>query len=93
LWRKFRDFWHGNGGNSWDGRLRLVTNLMYVPAELIAETYCLRWLIELFFRMLKQLLGCRKLLSSKPGNVENSRAIVRDIGVTGKRSIATGIAN
>jgi hypothetical protein len=56
--------------NNCDGRLRLVTNLMHVPAELIAEAYQLRWLIELFFRMIKQLLGCRHLLSTKPGGVE-----------------------
>lgn len=60
----------GKGGSSSDGRLRLVTNLMDVPAELIAEAYRLRWLIELFFRMIKQLLGCRHLLSTKPGGVE-----------------------
>jgi hypothetical protein len=60
----------GRGGNNCDGRLRLVTNLMHVPAELIAEAYRLRWLIELFFRMIKQLLGCRHLLSTKPGGVE-----------------------
>ena len=60
----------GGGGNNCDGRLRLVTNLMDVPAELIAEAYRLRWLIELFFRMIKQLLGCRHLLSTKPGGVE-----------------------
>lgn len=60
----------GRGGNNCDGRLRLVTNLMHVPAELIAEAYRLRWLIELFFRMMKQLLGCRHLLSTKHGGVE-----------------------
>lgn len=60
----------GRGGNNCDGRLRLVTNLMDVPAELIAEAYRLRWLIELFFRMMKQLLGCRHLLSTKHGGVE-----------------------
>jgi hypothetical protein len=60
----------GRGGNDCDGRLRLVTDLMDVPAELIAEAYRLRWLIELFFRMIKQLLGCRHLLSTKPGGVE-----------------------
>jgi hypothetical protein len=43
---------------------------MDVPAELIAEAYRLRWLIELFFRMIKQLLGCRHLLSTKPNGVE-----------------------
>lgn len=60
----------GKGGANSDGRLRLVTNVMHVPAELIAEAYRLRWLIELFFRMIKQLLGCRHLLSTKPGGVE-----------------------
>lgn len=60
----------GKGGVNSDGRLRLVTNVMHVPAELIAEAYRLRWLIELFFRMIKQLLGCRHLLSTKPGGVE-----------------------
>lgn len=60
----------GRGGNNCDGRLRLVTNLLHVPAELIAEAYRLRWLIELFFRMMKQLLGCRHLLSTKHGGVE-----------------------
>lgn len=60
----------GSKGSNCDGRLRLVTNLMDVPAELIAEAYRLRWLIELFFRMIKQLLGCRHLLSTKPAGVE-----------------------
>lgn len=60
----------GKGGANSDGVLRLVTDLMDVPAELIAEAYRLRWLIELFFRMIKQLLGCRHLLSTKPVGVE-----------------------
>lgn len=60
----------GKGGANSDGVLRLMTDLMDVPAELIAEAYRLRWLIELFFRMIKQLLGCRHLLSTKPGGVE-----------------------
>lgn len=60
----------GSKGSNCDGVLRLVTNLMDVPAELIAEAYRLRWLIELFFRMIKQLLGCRHLLSTKPAGVE-----------------------
>lgn len=60
----------GSKGSNCDGRLRLVTNLMDIPAELIAEAYRQRWLIELFFRMVKQLLGCRHLLSTKPAGVE-----------------------
>ena len=39
-----------SGSNS-DGRLRIATSLRDVPAELIAEIYKLRSLIELFFRM------------------------------------------
>lgn len=41
-----------------------------LPAEIIAELYRLRWTIELFFRMFKQLLGCRHLLSTKQNGVE-----------------------
>ena len=29
-----------------------------------------RWLIEPFFRVVKRLLGCRQLLSTKPGGLE-----------------------
>ena len=57
-------------GPSCDGKLRLVTDLLDIPAELISEAYRLRWLIEFFFRMFKQLLGCRHLLSTKQNGVE-----------------------
>ena len=53
-----------------DGVLRLVTNRLDLPAELIAEMYRLRWFIEMFFRTFKQLLGCRHLLSDKHNGVE-----------------------
>lgn len=43
----------------------LLTNLLELPAEVIAALYELRWCIELFFRFLKQLLGCKRLFSSK----------------------------
>ena len=33
--------------------LRLVTNRLDLPAELIAEIMRLRWIIEMFFRMFK----------------------------------------
>lgn len=48
----------------------LVTNLLDEPAELIALIYRYRWTIELFFRMLKQLLGCRHLLSHRGPGVD-----------------------
>jgi hypothetical protein len=48
----------------------LVTDLLEEPAELIALIYRYRWTIELFFRMLKQLLGCRHLLSHRGPGVD-----------------------
>src|SRR5690606_10713941 len=53
-------------GPSSDGYLRIVTNNLDVPAEIVADLYELRWTIELYFRILKQLLGCRHLLSYNP---------------------------
>ena len=47
-----------------DGVLRLVTNRLDLPAELIAEMYRLRWMIEMFFRTFRQLLGCKCLGSA-----------------------------
>lgn len=57
-------------GPSSDGILRIVTDMLDIPAELIAQLYLLRWTIEIFFRMFKQLLGCRHLLSTKQNGVE-----------------------
>ena len=45
--------------------LWLVTNLLSLPAETIAQGYKYRWTIELFFRWLKQILGMRHLISTK----------------------------
>jgi hypothetical protein len=53
-----------------DSFLRIATDRLDLPAELISEMHRLRWLIENFFRMLKQLLGCRHLLSTKPHGVK-----------------------
>ena len=50
-------------------RIILLTSLVDVPAEVIAAMYSLRWSIELFFRWLKHLLGCRHLISEKPQGV------------------------
>jgi Transposase DDE domain len=56
----------GTAGPPSDGILRIATNLPDVPAEVIADVYKHRWLIELFFRFFKHLLGCRHLLSQHP---------------------------
>lgn len=63
---------HGGGtsGPRSDGILRIATNLLDVPAEVIAFIYQRRWTIEIFFRFLKHILGCRHLLSTDPVGIE-----------------------
>jgi hypothetical protein len=53
-----------------DGTILLLTNLLAEPPELIALIYRYRWTIELFFRLLKQILGCRHLLSQRPEGID-----------------------
>lgn len=60
----------GAAGPASDGVLRIATNLLDVPAELIAEMYHHRWTIEIFFRFFKHVLGCRHLLSQDPVGIE-----------------------
>jgi hypothetical protein len=60
----------GTSGPASDGWLRIATNLLDVPAEVIAFLYRQRWLIEIFFRFLKHILGCRHLLSTDAAGVE-----------------------
>ena len=52
-----------------DTRLVLVTNRMDLDAEMIALAYRYRWQIELFFRWLKCILGCKHLLSTSQNGV------------------------
>jgi hypothetical protein len=52
------------------GELVLATNLLDVPAEVVALLYRHRWLVELFFRFFKHVLGCRHLLSHDPVGIE-----------------------
>ena len=59
----------GTQGPRSDGVLRIATNLLDVPAEVIAFLYQRRWTIEIFFRFLKHILGCRHLLSTRPAGV------------------------
>jgi IS4 transposase len=47
-----------------DGILRIATNLLDVPSEIISDIFKHRWSIELFFRSFKHVLGCRHLLST-----------------------------
>jgi hypothetical protein len=51
------------------GFLLIATNLLDVPAEIIALIYSYRWTIEIFFRFFKHVLGCRHLLSAYPNGI------------------------
>lgn len=60
----------GSTGPDSDGILRLATNLLDVPAEVIALIFLNRWTIETFFRFFKHVLGCRHLLSHSQQGIE-----------------------
>jgi len=60
----------GSTAPSSDGILRIATNLLDVPAEIIALLYSQRWIIEIFFRFFKQLLGCSHLISHGQNGIE-----------------------
>jgi hypothetical protein len=49
--------------------LLLVTSCLALAAELVALGYRFRWTVELFFRWLKCILGCRHLLAHSPQGV------------------------
>jgi IS4 transposase len=52
-----------------DEILWLATDRLELDAELVALAYRYRWTIELFFRWLKCVLGCRHLLASNANGV------------------------
>jgi len=60
----------GGGGPASNGLLLIATNLLDLPAWIIALIYRYRWTIEIFFRFFKYVLGCRHLLSHDPVGVE-----------------------
>jgi IS4 transposase len=60
----------GSTGPGSDGILRIATNLVDVPAEVIALIFLYRWTIETFFRFFKHVLGCRHLLSHSQQGIE-----------------------
>lgn len=60
----------GSTGPGSDGILRIATNLLDAPAEIIALIYVYRWTIEIFFRFFKHVLGCRHLLSHSQQGIE-----------------------
>ena len=44
-------------------RMLIATDRLDLPADVIALIYRHRWKVELFFRLLKSVMGCRHLLS------------------------------
>jgi hypothetical protein len=60
----------GSTGPASNGQLLLATNVLDLPAWIIALIYRYRWTIEIFFRFFKHVLGCRHLLSHDPVGIE-----------------------
>jgi Transposase DDE domain len=60
----------GDAGPANRGLLLIATNLLDVPAEIIAWLYLYRWQIEMFFRFFKCVLGCKHLFSHHPRGIE-----------------------
>jgi hypothetical protein len=48
----------------------ICTDMLDLPAEVIALIYRCRWQIEIFFRFFKHVLGCRHLLSYCDNGIE-----------------------
>jgi IS4 transposase len=61
---------NGRGGPEQGTELLIVTDLLDLPAEVVALIYRQRWTVELFFRFFKHVLGCRHLLSHRKNGIE-----------------------
>ena len=48
----------------------ILSNLLDLPAEIVAALYQLRWTIELFFSFIKNVLGCTRLYSTKSNGIQ-----------------------
>lgn len=55
--------------------LRIVTNDLTSPAEVIADLYQTRWEVELFFRWIKQTLKIKKFLGTSENAVRTQIAV------------------
>ena len=58
------------GGPEQGEYLLIATDLLDLEAEVVGLIFRLRWTVELFFRFFKHVLGCRHLLSHRPGGIE-----------------------
>ena len=61
---------NGRGGPEQGEFLLIATDLLDLPAEVIALIYHFRWTVEIFFRFFKHVLGCRHLLSHREGGIK-----------------------
>jgi len=52
-----------------DGKTLLIVTDLELEAELISLIYRYRWQVELFFKWLKSILGCRHLIAESPAGV------------------------
>jgi hypothetical protein len=52
-----------------DGKVLMLATDLELEAELIALIYRYRWQIELFFKWMKSILGCRHLMAESPEGV------------------------
>jgi len=60
----------GRGGPEQSETLVIATNLVDLPADVIALIFQHRWTIEIFFRFYQHVLGCRHLLSYHRNGIE-----------------------
>jgi hypothetical protein len=60
----------GRGGPEQGETILLITDRLYLPAEVVALIYQHRWQVEIFFRFFKHVLGCRHLLSQCENGIE-----------------------
>lgn len=69
--RPHRKRHHGGYGGPEQGEFLLIaTSLLEVPAEVVSLLYRKRWMVELFFRFFKHVLGCRHLLSHRAEGIQ-----------------------
>jgi Transposase DDE domain len=72
LGHSVRLVWVATGKSGTDGQPEVVvlcTDRLDLAAELVALAYQYRWSVELFFRWLKCILGCRHLVSTSETGV------------------------
>jgi len=60
----------GRGGPEQGETLLIATDIFDLEADVIALIFKHRWVIEIFFRFFKHVLGCRHLLSHKQNGIE-----------------------